>query len=94
MEKAALQASITHNTKEGIASSLAIALMTFYTFHAKGLLKELPDFLADYQKINWSYQWNQEVKVDGIQSVNAVLTMLYNNSGSMSKMLVDSVNLS
>lgn len=93
-EKAAVQASITHNTKEGILSAQAIALMAHFTFHQKGSLKELPHFLAEEQKTNWSTNWNEEVKVDGIQSVNAVLTMLYNHTGSMSNMLIESVNLS
>jgi ADP-ribosyl-[dinitrogen reductase] hydrolase len=92
-EKAAIQASITHNTKEGITSAQAVALMSFYTANKIGVLKDLPEFLYEHQKIRWSDTWTGEVQIDGMQTVEAVLTLLSKHKSKMSTMLIDSVDL-
>ena len=91
-EKAKIQATITHNTKEGITSSQAIALMSHYTIHNLGNLKYLPEFLFEHQNIKWSNSWNGEVEIDAKQTIEAVLTILTKNKNSMKNMLIDSVN--
>jgi ADP-ribosyl-[dinitrogen reductase] hydrolase len=91
-EKAAIQAAITHNTKEAITSSQAIALMSYYTKHKLGSLKHLPEFLFEHQNIKWSDSWSGEVEINAIQTVEAVLTILTKHKNSMKTMLIDSVN--
>jgi len=91
-EKSKIQASITHNTHQGIISSEAIALMSFYTFHKKGSLFDLGDFLSYQQGINWSKNWTGEVQIDGLQTVEAVLTILSNHPTTMSEILIQSVD--
>jgi ADP-ribosyl-[dinitrogen reductase] hydrolase len=92
-EKAAIQASITHNTQAGTSSAQAIALMSFFTYHKMGSLKDLPEFLWEHQQVRWSNTWTGEVQIDGIQTVEALLTVLSHHNGSMRSLLINSVNL-
>jgi ADP-ribosylglycohydrolase len=92
MEKAAIQATITHNTVEGIASSEAIALMSHFTLYRFGKLEQLPDFLRDTQGLYWDEEWMGEVECHAYQSVDAVLTLLSGGYEKMSHMLLDAVN--
>lgn len=91
-EKAAIQAAITHNTQAGISSAQAVALMSFFTFHKVATLKYLPDFLLEHQKMKWSNTWTGEVQINGLQTVEAVLTVLSRNKESMRSILIDSIN--
>lgn len=92
LEKSQLQASITHNTKTAILSAQAIALMTHYFLHKKGKKADLRAYLCEYQSYKWQGQWHGEVAADAIQTVEAVLTILLQES-NLSAMLKKSIDL-
>lgn len=92
IDKASIQASLTHNTIDGIASSEAIALMAHYTLYGLGKLEHLSEFLSDSQGINWDPNWMGEVECDAYQSVDSVLTLLVHGPEKMTDILLDSVN--
>lgn len=93
LERAKLQASLTHNTTEAITSAQAIALMTYFCYYRKGPLNQLPGFLSEVQGIHWNTSWSGEVQIDAIQSTEAVLTILTSSPCSLKKMLIDSISL-
>jgi len=80
LEKARLQASITHNTSKGILSAQAISLISHYFIHRIAKKAELVDYLSDMQRHNWIGNWKCKVAIDGIQTVEAVLTVLINEN--------------
>jgi len=92
LEKATLQAAITHDTEWGIRAAQAIALSTHYFMYQKGRKAELIQYLADWQSLLWPNNWQGEVPMKGKETVEAVLSLLTQGE-SMSKMLIDAVNL-
>ncbi len=93
MERAKIQAELTHNTVEAIMSAQAVALMLHFCYYRKGALRELPGYLADLQGTLWNNRWSGEVQIDAVQSTEAVLTVLTRSEPSLKKMLIDSVAL-
>lgn len=82
ISKSYIQATITHNSHDGIESSIASSLMAHYFIYNIGPKKELPDFLRCYNKNLWEKPWRGEkVSTNGIECVHAALTMVikYNN---------------
>lgn len=75
-EKAALQASVTHDTPQGIVSAQAVACLAHYFIYQLGPAAEIKSFLA--QQLNWTFDDNKidQVACDGLQTVEAVLTVL------------------
>jgi ADP-ribosylglycohydrolase len=92
MEYAGIQAELTHNTMEGILSSEAVALMSHYTLYNKGRLKHIHQYLEDIQGINWDNNWGWEIECDGMQTVDAIVTLINSSPEKMSDILLDSVN--
>lgn len=90
-EKCAVQAAVTHQTKKAIIAAEAIALSCHYFLYKKGSKEDLLLYLSDIQKYKWVANWKGEVHVDGIESVEAVLTVL-KNEDTLSGMLKESVN--
>ena len=84
---ATLQAAVTHNTKGGIDSAVAAALMSHYLLYGLGEKTALPEFLTqtlpDY---NWTERWQGKVPIHGISTVQAALTALL-ASDSLSEIL-------
>jgi ADP-ribosylglycohydrolase len=79
-EKTIIQASITHNTTDGKASALAVALSSHYFLYNLGIKKELPNFLDSHiAGCNWSKKWSGEVSVLGMDCVQAALSAIQEN---------------
>jgi ADP-ribosylglycohydrolase len=76
LEKCKIQSQITHNTPEAILASQAIALTSHYFTYQKGEKADLLEYLSDIQSHQWSANWTDEVKVDALETVQAVLTLL------------------
>jgi len=92
LEKAKLQSQLTHNTENAIVSAQAVALTTHFFLYNKGLKSQLLDYLYDIQKINWSADWQGEVGVNAIQTVQALFTILIKENW-LKDMLKKSVDL-
>lgn len=93
LEYAEIQASVTHNTKEGIQSAQAIALCSYYFVNELGESKYLVEFLSDFTEINWDSKWTSPVSCSGVETVNAVISTLIRCS-SLKSILEHSVNYS
>ena len=80
VRKAALvQSRITHDTPEGINSSMASALMSHYFLYNKGSLAELGSWLESEVPGNWNAPWDGKVGSKGVQCVRAAVTALVRN---------------
>ena len=92
MEKATIQAKITHDTPAGIAAAQAAALMTHYFLYNLGQKSALGDFLDTHiPEYQWTKTWQGQVGAQGWMSVRAAITAVSQNT-SMSQVLLDSVN--
>ncbi len=91
IEKTAIQASVTHQTEPAIISAQAIALTSHFFIYNKGSKKNLLEYLAHFQQKKWSANWQGRVKIDGIQTVEAVLTILLEEK-SLANILKKSVD--
>lgn len=92
LKKCNIQSQITHNTPAAILSSQAIALTCHYFTYQKGKKADLLEYLSDMQSHRWSANWTGEVKVDALETIPAVLTLLINEN-SLSGLAKKSVNL-
>jgi ADP-ribosylglycohydrolase len=92
LEKAALQARITHDTEWGIKAAQAIALSAHFFLYQKGSKAQLPQYLADWQGIQWPLNWQGEVPMKGKETVEAVLSLIQGGE-RMSKILWEAVDL-
>jgi ADP-ribosylglycohydrolase len=80
MEKASVQAALTHNTPDGIAAAVAAALMSHYCLYRLGSKHELGVFLEQHVPGHpWSEPWQGKVKAQGWMSVRAAVTALLAN---------------
>lgn len=74
-----MQASLTHDTPDGINAAVAAALMTHYFIYDLGEKSDLPDFLCQHVPGNWSERWSGKVGSKGWMSVRAAITSLLRN---------------
>lgn len=79
LEKCKLQAQITHQSENAIIAAQAISLATHFFIYNKGNKSQLIEYLQDIQQRTWKANWQGEVKVDAIDTVEATLTILINN---------------
>lgn len=88
VERAAIQAAITHNTPDGIAAAKAAALMSHYTLYGLGRKADMPQFVADNvpERTDWTTPWIGQVGAKGWMSVRAALTAVVESS-SMTQLL-------
>lgn len=77
--KAEINAKITHNTKEGIFSSKAVALMSNFFIYKKGKINQLKSYIE--KELNVTIDGNKEsrCKCDALETIDAVMTALINN---------------
>jgi ADP-ribosyl-[dinitrogen reductase] hydrolase len=84
-EVARVQAELTHDTEEGLLSSICVGLMSHYAFHTDEPLRDLPEWLAgelgSTSEFRISLQrWEDDFPVEGegvaISTVEAVMTLL------------------
>jgi ADP-ribosylglycohydrolase len=74
LEKASLQAAITHNTPDGIHAAQAAALMTHYFLYEHGPKESLGVFLEKHVPGEWATSWRGKVGAKGWMSVRAAVT--------------------
>lgn len=91
-EIATIQASITHNTSIGIASSVTVATISHYGLHKALRVQDIPRILTAHNLNQWDLNWSTAVSVNAFDTVSAALTCLLGNR-SMSKLLTDCVDL-
>lgn len=89
-ERATIQAKVTHNTKGGIDSAIASALMAHYCRYNIGPKANLGEFLAKEVDPLFAVPWRGKVGALGIMSVRAAITALQRND-SMSSLLKDCI---
>jgi ADP-ribosyl-[dinitrogen reductase] hydrolase len=80
IDRCSTQASITHNTPDGINAAVAASLMTHYFVYRLGPRKDLGSFLCDHVPGNWNTPWSGAVGSKGWMSVRAAITALHTNS--------------
>lgn len=93
LEKAEIQAAITHNTPDGINAGKAAALMSHYFIYKLGAKAELGKFIEAYVPGDWASVWRGKVGAKGWMSVRAAITAVSRNA-RLSDMLKDCINFS
>jgi ADP-ribosyl-[dinitrogen reductase] hydrolase len=91
VERAKVQAQITHNTPTGTDAAVVAALMAHYGLYQIGPKAELGRFLVSLVPGPWEGQWCGMVGARGIDSVHAALTAVIANN-RMSSILRACVN--
>lgn len=82
-----VQAKVTHDTPDGVASARAAALAVHYCHHGLGPVAEVGSWIADRLGSGvWARPWRGEVGSKGVMSVRAALTALA-AGGSLSSVL-------
>jgi ADP-ribosylglycohydrolase len=72
-----VQAKLTHDTKGGVDSAIAAALLAHYFAYRLGPKDAAPAFLARHVPgYEWESPWSGHVEVHGIQTVRAALTAI------------------
>ena len=74
IDRCTLQATLTHNTPDGINAAVAASLMTHYFLYRIGPKSEVPDFLSAHVPGPWASPWSGKVGAQGMTSVHAALT--------------------
>jgi ADP-ribosyl-[dinitrogen reductase] hydrolase len=92
LEKARIQASVTHNTYEGIVASQAVALAVYYFVNQLGKKEGLFDYVCQQTKEIFRRDKVSRTDCDAIDTIDAVLTVL-SQSDSLTEVLDKSVNL-
>lgn len=85
------QASVTHNTHEGVLSAQVVALMAHFLLYERAALYDLPKLIQRETGFALKGEWSDEVECDAIQTLHAVNTALLRNR-SISDLLRDCVN--
>lgn len=93
IEKATLQAAITHNTVDGINASVAAALMSHYFLYNLGPKKALGEFIEEHVEGEWKDEWRGQVGPKGWMSVKAAITAIHQHD-SLSSILKASIEYS
>lgn len=73
-EKAALQARITHDTRDGVDAAVAVALASHFCVYALGSLDELGQFVASHLGDHWAAPYGGPVGPKGWMSARAAIT--------------------
>ena len=76
IERATIQAPITHDTPSGTNAAVAAALMAHYLLYRLGPRRELGAFLGAHVPGEWAQPWQGTVKSKGWMSVRAAVTAL------------------
>lgn len=91
LEKTAIQAAITHDTRDGINAALAAAMMVYFFKHEKGKKQDLAKYIKSNVKGDWLSRWTGKVRSKGWMSVRAAITAVM-DADSMSELLKICVN--
>ncbi|MBX9400843.1 ADP-ribosylglycohydrolase family protein [Lysobacter sp. BMK333-48F3] len=76
VERAAVQARVTHDTPGGIGSAVAAALSVHYFVHALGAKQDLGRFLSEHVPGPWQEPRKGKVGAEGMDSVHAAVAAL------------------
>jgi ADP-ribosyl-[dinitrogen reductase] hydrolase len=79
IEKATIQAKITHNTPDGINAAIAASLTTHYFIYKLGPKNQVGRFLEQHVGGRWVEPWQGEVGPKGWMSVRAAITAIIDN---------------
>lgn len=90
-EKTTLQASVTHNSPDGIEAALAASYLVYYFHKDLGAPEDVPGWLAEQLGWKWAAPWEGKVKTKGWMSVRAAITAVARNT-SMTELLKDCIN--
>lgn len=86
------QASLTHNTKVGIDSSIIVALLSNYFLYNRGPKNELLDYIKSYYpEYPFEKEWTKPVQCHGIATVLAVFTAVM-STDSLNETLIKAVS--
>lgn len=88
MSRSELQAKLTHDTRGGVDSAVAAALMAHYFAYKLGEKRDLPAFLQKHVPgYDWRPNWSAPVPCHGISTVRAAITAIC-ESDSFADLLV------
>ncbi|BDD08279.1 hypothetical protein FUAX_07110 [Fulvitalea axinellae] len=90
LEKTEIQASVTHDTKDGINAAKASAMIVHFFLWESGKKKDLAKYLKDHVKGDWASRWTGKVRSKGWMSVRAAITAIQ-EADSMSDLLTKCV---
>lgn len=90
LDRADMQARITHDTEVARTSAQAVALMAHGLYHGKAKPMELGAFVGDHIPGDWSQNWDAEVTMLATDAVLAALTLIRTCS-SLSEMLMKGI---
>lgn len=91
LEKAEIQARVTHNTNEGVFSAQVVALSAHYFLYKKGARKDVEDYLKSYIPIDWNFDWKGKVLMQGRQGILAALSAIQRYD-KLSNILIESID--
>ncbi len=92
LEKARIQAAVTHNTHEGIIASQAVALAVYYFVNKIGKKQGLFEYVCLQTNEFFIEDKVDRTECDAIDTIDAVLTVL-SQSSSLSEVLDKSIML-
>ncbi len=93
LERAAFQASLTHDTPGGRASACAVAAMVHYLAHGLGPRADLGRFIEIHVPGHaWSAPWASRVDMQGISCAHAALSLVQ-GAETLSQLLKSTVAL-
>jgi ADP-ribosylglycohydrolase len=93
-QKTTMQAKLTHDTPDGIASALVVAFTSYFFNHNVDDKVQLENWLIAQISNHWHYPWGEwegKVGVKGVECVRAALTAIKRNT-SKSALLIDCVS--
>lgn len=92
VDKATIQAKVTHDTPDGIAAAVASALMAHYFIYEIGDKSQVGQWLEQNEPstIQWSQPYKGKVKAKGWMSVRAAITAIQRND-RLSRLLRDCI---
>ncbi len=90
LQRAEIQARVTHDTDEGVFSAQMVALSTHYFLYKKGPKSELESYLKKLIPIDWDFNWKGKVNMRGREAVLAALAAIQKYD-RLSAILIQSV---
>ncbi|KZZ48020.1 crystallin J1 [Thalassolituus sp. HI0120] len=76
LEKAEMQAKITHDSEMGVKSSCAVAMAANFGLHQAGRVSDLEAYLESVRLSDWDFNWCQEATVLAYDTVSAAFSCL------------------
>jgi ADP-ribosyl-[dinitrogen reductase] hydrolase len=80
IEKATIQAAITHNTPDGIRAGVAAALTAHYFIYGLGAKNHLGEFIETHVEGEWADPWQGQVGSKGWMSVKAAISSIHQHN--------------